>query len=77
MALHNQDFLLTPEQLDAINTHIQSRYQQAIHSGRFLTFPKAQVIFEFTAVLGRSVCVVFEDDAERLQIESCARQDMG
>ena len=64
MAIIQQDFDLTPQQLQAINAYVQAQVRCYAEAGEALEFPEVNVRFSFTAVLGRSVSVSFENQPE-------------
>lgn len=70
MALTAADFQLSPEQLQAINDHIQQSVAACVAAGEDLDLPSIEVRFEFVPVFGRSVSVAFDGQTEPKVIES-------
>lgn len=69
MGLNQQDFALTPVQLQAINDHVQARCQACIDNGADLELPAISVRFVFVPVYGRFVYVALDGEQPEKVIE--------
>ena len=70
MALSNQDFRLSDEQLAAINRYFEAKSQAVAESGDHILCPTLNKRFSFAPVFGRSVSVSFDGELSSHEI-SC------
>jgi hypothetical protein len=69
MALTQEDFGLSDEQLQEINQYFEMRARQVAESGDHIYCPTLNVRFSFTPVFGRSVHIAYDSEITDRQIE--------
>lgn len=69
MALTNQDFKLSDEQLEAITRYFEAKAQQVAQAGDHIFCPTLNVRFSFAPVFGRSVHISYDSEITEKEIE--------
>lgn len=69
MALTQQDFQLSGEQLAAINRYFEAKAQAVARSGDHNFCPTLNIHFSFAPVFGRSVHISYDSETTQHEIE--------
>lgn len=70
MALKQEDFSLSEEELRAINQYFATQARAVAQAGEHIFMPSRNVHFSFTPVLGRSVQVTYDSEVTPHEISS-------
>lgn len=69
MALTQQDFQLSDEQLKAINRYFEAKAQAVALAGDHILCPTLNVHFSFAPVFGRSVHISYDSESTSHEVE--------
>ena len=69
MALTQQDFQLSDEQLKAINRYFEAKAQAVTQAGDHILCPMLNVHISFAPVFGRSVHISYDSESTSHEVE--------
>lgn len=69
MALTQQDFQLSDEQLKAINRYFEAKAQAVAQAGDHILCPTLNVHFSFAPVFGLSVHISYDSESTSHEVE--------
>lgn len=69
MALTQQDFQLSDEQLKAFNRYFEDKAQAVAQAGDHILCPTLNIHFSFAPVFGRSVHISYDGETTSHEIE--------
>lgn len=70
MALTAEDFVLSPTQLQALNTYIAQRTSALAQADEDMDMPSVEVTLSFSHLWGRSVTVRFDGETQGVELPS-------